>query len=357
MPSKKPILFDDHISTDETEVQYILDTRVGKKTCMAMCEFCFLNRPGMENYSEPPEVAAANIQALREQGYKVVPLVTDTFAEDGKYLDSVLFDGDNGWYMGSAAWSSGRPLLKDNHPDLLKKCVSNGIDTIVMTSHGTEQHERKFRGLTQPRIVEQAIRNIRQFETANQAKFRIVLTFTISQDNKHFDKLKGYFDYAAKLEVDVIRFNQFADVQRRYPKQRLQRQDIEAIYQNLHQIYQQHPSDVQLSLSEDFGKWGIEVMDFPQGVGQCVAGERLFAIVNKQVFACPVDLTIKVGELNQSNQIEWDEAALKRVAQLKQHPSYGGCLGVAHANSIEVQKWLQPYTRLPLGDRIEIKEG
>lgn len=32
MPSKKPILFDDHISTDETEIQYILDTRVGKKT-------------------------------------------------------------------------------------------------------------------------------------------------------------------------------------------------------------------------------------------------------------------------------------------------------------------------------------
>ena len=34
----------------------------------------------------------------------------------------------------------------------LDLCVANGIHTIIMTSHGTEDRERAFKGLTQPSV-------------------------------------------------------------------------------------------------------------------------------------------------------------------------------------------------------------
>ncbi|MCB9748797.1 MAG: radical SAM protein [Myxococcales bacterium] len=181
--AKAPIIFDDHTDLSKIELQYFIDTRVGKQTCQARCEFCWLDRDNVRGFHQDVDEAARVITRLREQGFKVVPIVSDSFAERGKYLRSGLLNNNNDWYMGNAAWSSGRPLLGDDHEALLDLCVDNGIHTIIMTSHGTEDRERAFKGLTQPSVVREAVRRIQAYSARAGWEFRIILTFTLSARN------------------------------------------------------------------------------------------------------------------------------------------------------------------------------
>ncbi len=97
-----------------------------------------------------------------------------------------------------------------------------------------------------------------------------------------------------------------------------------------------------MSVSEDFGHWGVEVMEFPPTVGHCVSGEHLFGLVYPDVYVCPVDLTLKTGTVNADGSIQWDQEMLDRLKKVKKHPSFGGCIGVAYSHSEEIQKMLVP---------------
>ena len=334
---KKPILFDDHTDLSKIELQYIVDARVGKKTCMAMCEFCWMNRPSTANFVQEPEEALTIINGLKKNGYKVIPLVSDSFAENGKYLKTSLFRNNDDWYLGQAAWTSGRPLIKGDSEKLLSMCVDNKIHTIIMTSHGTEDKERPFKGLTQPGVVREAVRLVQDFSERHQWAFRIILTFTISQRNRSKEHIWRYFDYCEELGVDVIRFNQFADVKGGYEGDRLSKEDVIETYKTLKETYTAHPSTVQMSVSEDFGSWGVEVMEFPEQVGHCVAGEHLFGVVYPYVYVCPVNLTLVAGKINENHEIEWDRKVLAQVLEAKKHKDFGGCIGVAYPHSQEIR--------------------
>ena len=317
--TKKPILFDDHTDESKIELMYFVDSRVGKRTCKARCEFCFLKRPHLEDHAQDIDEAQHIIGQLRAQGYSVMPIVSDTFAENGRYLRSGLFKGGE-WYMGKAAWSSGRPLLQDNWEELLDLCIDNGIDTIVMTSHGTEDKERPFKGLTQPSIVREAVGRVHSYSRATGFRFRITLTFTLSRKNCQPDQISRYLDYCEELGVDVARFNRFADIQGKYPEWILSREDVEATYRNLKEQYEAHPGQVQLSVSEDFGSWGVEIMGFPAQVGHCTAGERFYGVVYPYIYVCPVNLTVVAGKIGPDGVITWDEAVRRRLLQAKQDP-------------------------------------
>lgn len=88
-------------------------------------------------------------------------------------------------------------------------------------------------------------------------------------------------------------------------------------------------------------------MDFPEGVGHCVAGERLFGVVYPYVYACPVNLTVVSGKLTEDGDIVWDEDAYKRLMRAKDHPEFGGCIGVAYPHSPEIQQMLEPAVMTP----------
>ncbi|MTI30034.1 radical SAM protein [Xanthovirga aplysinae] len=336
---KKPIIYDDHTDPSKTELHYYIDTRLGKKTCKAMCEFCWLKRDHLSEHVEEPEVALQRIRGLAKKGYTVIPMVSDSFAENGKYLKTELFYKNDEWYFENAAWSSGRPLLQDNHEELLDLCVKNKIDTIIMTSHGTENKEKDFKGLTQPTVVIDAIKNIRNFEKKRDYSFKIILTFTLSRENMSEKSVKSYFDHCEKLGVDVIRFNRFADVQGIYPELRMTKEDTIQSYKTMKKVYEEHPGSVQLSVSEDFGNWGVEVMGFPEGVGNCVAGERLFGVVYPNVYVCPVNLTLKVGEIDENYNIIWDQSVIDSLLKAKKHPDFGGCIGVAYPHFEEIRDY------------------
>lgn len=344
---KMPIIFDDHTDPTTIELQYFIDTRIGKNTCKARCEFCFLDREHINDFHQDVEQARQMIDKLRARGYKVVPIVSDSFAENGKYLRSGIFHNNDGWYMGNAAWSSGRPLLEDNYNEMLDLCVDNGIHTIIMTSHGTEDREREFKGLTQPSVVREAVRRIKGYTERTGWKFRIILTFTLSRRNNSAEDIRRYFDYCESLEVHVARFNQFADIRNTHPELRMSPDDVSRTYRTLREVYDGRTGQVQLSVSEDFGFWGIEVMNFPEGVGHCVAGERLFGVVYPYVYACPVNLTVVSGKLTEDGDIAWDEAAYQRLMRAKDHPEFGGCIGVAYPHSPEIQQMLEPAVMTP----------
>lgn len=334
---KKPILFDDHTDRSTTEIQYFVDTRIGKQTCQALCEFCFFDKPHISSHVEAPELAIRRITALRNRGYKVVPIVADSFAEDGKYLHTELFRDNSAWYLGHAAWTSGRPLLADNHEALLELCVSNGIRTIIMTSHGTEDKERPFRGLTQPGVVKEAVGRIRAFEARCGWRFKIILTFTLSRVNCSSEKLTRYFDYCAALGVDVCRFNRFMDSKGKYPEHVMPRDVVEQTYRTMREVYDEHPSEVQMSVSEDFGFWGVEAMGFPPEVGHCVAGEHLFGVIFPNVYVCPVNMTVVCGRMHEDGTIDWDAAVRERLMRAKAHPKFDGCFGVSYPHHPEIR--------------------
>ncbi|WP_109853401.1 hypothetical protein [Aquimarina sp. AU58] len=336
---KKPIIYDDHTDPSKTELHYYLDTRLGKKTCKALCEFCWLKRDHLSQHVEEPEVAIQRIRGLAAKGYTVLPMVSDTFAENGKYLKTELFYQNDEWYFENAAWSSGRPLLQDNYEELLLLCVKNKIDTIIMTSHGTEDKAKDFKGLTQPSVVIKAIENIRRFEEKFGYPFKIILTFTLNKENMSVKTLTSYFEHCENLGVDIIRVNRFADVQDQYPELRMTKEDTIKAYKIMKQVYDDHKGPLQLSISEDFGNWGVEIMNFPEGVGSCVAGERLFGVVYPNVYVCPVNLTLKVGEIDDDYNIIWDQEVIDSLMDAKKHPDFGGCIGVAYPHFKEIRDY------------------
>ena len=74
---KQPILYDDHLDPTKTELYYFIDTRLGKHTCMAGCEFCWLKRDHLREHKQDIEEARTVISQLKEQGYIVVPLLPE----------------------------------------------------------------------------------------------------------------------------------------------------------------------------------------------------------------------------------------------------------------------------------------
>lgn len=339
-PDKKPIIFDDHTDLSKIELQYFIDARIGKSTCMAKCEHCWLQRPHLRDHVQDLDEAIDMIGKLRDQGYAVVPIVSDSFSQNGKYLRSGVFKNNDEWYLGGgAAWSSGRPLIGDNHEEMLELCVESDIHTIIMTSHGTEDRERPFRGLTQPSIVRKAVERIQAFSKARSWEFRIILTFTISRENRAPEQIRRYLDYCEEMGVQVARFNRFADIQNRYPHLRMSKEEVIETYRVLKEVYEAHPGEVQMSVSEDFGSWGVEVMSWPPQVGHCVAGENLFGVVYPYVYVCPVNLTLVAGKIDENGVIHWDEKVRAQLKKAKQHPDFGGCIGVAYPHFEEIREY------------------
>jgi MoaA/NifB/PqqE/SkfB family radical SAM enzyme len=342
-PEVKPIGHDYH-DRSTTELYYGLDARTGKRTCMAACEHCFLRgNPRASAFKQDVAEAAEIIAKLRARGYVVAPGLSESFAEDGAYLRSGIL-GDVRFVLWKMAWSSGMPLVKRDHMKLLQLAVDAGVEIVSMTSHGITDGESPFRGIIQPSTVREAVRRIQAFNAGRAAPLRVSLTFTIGRWNASPERLQAYLDYCEELGIDMLRLNNYCDHTLRHPELTLDDDAVVRVYAWLKELHGRHRGHVQLSVSEDFGFRGVEVMGFPAGVGDCAAGHTLFGVLYPEVHACPQLCNMPVGRVTPDGTIEWDDAKLALVHEAKRHADYGGCLAVTWANSRAVRELLRPVT-------------
>jgi hypothetical protein len=121
-----------------------------------------------------------------------------------------------------------------------------------------------------------AERSTRQGDHGN---LRINIGVTVGRHNHSRESLIRYARYFNELNVATVRFNNFADHGGRHPDLQLSRHDIAQVYRDLKWIHTNIPLNFQLGVSEDFGTFGIEVMNFPKHVGWCQAGRQLFTVI------------------------------------------------------------------------------
>src|SRR5262249_54199542 len=100
------------------------------------------------------------MEDLRARGYKVFPLISDNFADDGEFLRvfgnplaaSPVHDYREGSDRRAAKtmergemWTSGAPLLDENWWDLLCTGIENGFGTVTITFHGVPGEDLSLR--------------------------------------------------------------------------------------------------------------------------------------------------------------------------------------------------------------------
>jgi hypothetical protein len=322
--TNEPMEYDDHgdipfevpfseIPTTEISLYLQLDTRVGKATCRQHCSHCFFIREPEARGRFVDLAEGRRIwEALSAQGYKVFPMIADSFANGGEFLRVFGNSHIREYREGSAreetktmqrgeAWTSGAALLGEDWENLLETAVSNGFGAVTITFHGVLKGDLElapaetypikgvFSGQDCVSVIERLHAfNARRLAASGAAArsaggpLQINLGVTVGTHNWSHESLLRYGHLFNRLGVSVARFNCFHDHGGRHPDLSLSREQIAAVYQSLKWIHRNVPLGFQLGVSEDFGTSGIEVMEFPRHVGHCRAGRQLFAIVPEQ---------------------------------------------------------------------------
>jgi hypothetical protein len=241
---------------------------------------------------------------LGRLGYRVFPMISDSFAENGQFLrlfgnthmrDFREADGRiTKTMVRGQMWTSGAPLLGDDYADLLLVGVENGFGSVTITFHGLLEcdfslrphREYPIKGTFPGRDCIEIIERIHRFNcrlaqgTVESGKaLQINVGVTVGKHNHQFQHIARYVSYFSRLGVDVLRFNCYHDHGWQHPELVLTQEEIAGFYRDLKRLHDTVPLSLQLGVDEDFGTSGIEVMGFPSHTGWCRAGRQLFAIV------------------------------------------------------------------------------
>lgn len=307
IPFNRPF---NQIKPQDIHIYLDLDTRVGKKTCEQACTHCwFVNYEKVFNKSFEAEEGRLIKETLEKTGFKVFARYADSFAYNGDFMriygpahnrefrqeldhtqTETMYKGD--------AWTSGSPLLADNYLELLELARSSGYGTISITYHGLidqnlsvmNQRLYPIKGVFSGEKCEQVVQRIFQYNdnlknmhqnspNIELDKFRINIGVTVGQHNKSRESLLRYVLYFNKMGVDTVRFNNFTDHGGRHPDLPMSNEEIKQVYRDIKWIHDNIQLNFQLAVSEDFGTFGIEVMEFPKHVGWCRAGRQLFTVI------------------------------------------------------------------------------
>jgi hypothetical protein len=247
------------------------------------------------------------MEDLSRLGYKVFPMISDSFAGGGEFL-TLFGNSHNREYRQELErqhtktmargelWTSGAPLLEANGAELLKLAVENGFGSVTITFHGLlnerlelSSHENyPIKGVFPGVKCVEVIGRISDFnylftrETEDaglQRPLEINIGVTIGAHNCASNMLRRYVEFFNRLPVSVLRFNCFHDHGWKHPQLVLSPEQVSEVYRTLKDIHEHTPLGFQLGIDEDFGTSGIEVMGFPSHTGWCRAGRQLFAIV------------------------------------------------------------------------------
>lgn len=308
----QPIAYDDHgdipldvpfraLRPEDISLYLQLDTTVGRKTCRQACTHCFyINQPAAANRSIALHEGRRIMDSLAAQGYRVFPMISDSFGRDGMFL-RLFGDTHNRDFhqeenrrptktmQRGDMWTSGAPLLDAQWKEYLWTGVENGFGNVTITFHGILDSDLKLlpaedypiKGVFAGRDCERVIARIHAFNNEAQltAPLDINIGVTIGKHNHSREHLLRYAAYFARLGISVLRFNAFHDHGGRLPQLSLTTAERAQWYRDLKWVHENVPLDFQLGVDEDFGSSGVEVMGFPPHVGWCRAGQQLFAIV------------------------------------------------------------------------------
>lgn len=321
----QPIAYDDHgnipldvpfrkLRPQDISLYLQLDTTVGRKTCRQACAHCFyINQPAAANRSIDLAEGRDIMDGLAAQGYRVFPMISDSFGRDGTFL-RLFGDSHNRDFHQEASrratktmqrgdmWTSGAPLLDDQWQEYLWTGIENGFGNVTITFHGVLDHDLELlppedypiKGVFAGRDCERVIARIHAFNDALQdgaacraeripahllAPLDINIGVTVGKHNHSREHLLRYTAYFARLGISVLRFNAFHDHGGRLPQLPLTAAERAQWYRDLKWVHENVPLDFQLGVDEDFGSSGVDAMGFPPHVGWCRAGQQLFAIV------------------------------------------------------------------------------
>ncbi|WP_448203857.1 hypothetical protein [Azospirillum sp. sgz302134] len=252
-------------------------------------------------------------QGLEAAGYRIFPMISDSFANRGEFLR--LFrnthhrdfrEGLSGTPTGTMErghmWTSGAPLLDDDWRDLLELGVENGFGSVTLTFHGLLDADGcllphgayPIGGVFPGERCEEVIQRLHAFNrdlAANaiprlaalpeeaRRPLEINVSVTVGRHNHGRGALLRYAQYFNRLGVTTVRFNRFHDHGGRHPHLVLSEEEVVQAYRDFRWLHDHEPLSFQLAIDEDFGSLGIEVMEFPPHVGWCRAGRQLFAVV------------------------------------------------------------------------------
>lgn len=331
--SNLPIAYDYHgdipfhvpfaeIKPSDIHIYLDLDTKTGKGTCEQNCNHCwFVNYQKVHNKSFDIIEGRKMKDALSQEGYKVFARYVDSFALKGDFMrvhgpahnrefrqdinhtpTQTMVKGD--------AWTSGRPLLADGYIELLDLAVESGYGTVSITFHGLIDSEYKLKNHNQYPIkgvfagvdTEKVVARIREYNRLrpHQEPLRINIGVTVGRHNHSRESLLRYAHYFNHLGVNTVRFNNFTDHGSRHPQLPLSKEEIEQVYCDIKWIHQNLNLNFQLAISEDFGSFGVEVMEFPKHVGWCRAGRQLFTVIPSDVLIVEesvTELIEKIGDI------------------------------------------------------------
>lgn len=323
--ANEPISYDDHgqipfeipfreIEPRDISIYLQLDTRVGKKTCRMACHHCFyINQEETRARFMSLEEGKRVREDLERIGYKVFPMISDSFAGTGEFLR--LFGNTHmrdfrqeidcvptkTMELGQM-WTSGAPLLDDDWRDMLCLGIENGFGSVTITFHGLLDEDLRLlprelypiAGVFPGEECERVIDRIHAFNADLAAgriprlaglpeealrPLEINMGVTIGRHNHTREALLRYVRYFNEKRVAVVRFNCFHDHGWRHPGLVLTPEEVAQVFRDIQWLHTHVPMGFQLGLDEDFGTSGIEVMGFPAHTGWCRAGRQLFAIV------------------------------------------------------------------------------
>lgn len=353
----------------------------GKNTCKARCEYCFIpftsrgHEPhDLSNLDEKIELERAQIEDLQVQGFNVTVMIPDTFAWNGKYLESgilnrnKLYDQDELLDVG-ICWTSGLPLLKGDPDRLLSLAYQNDLRIVSTTSHGIQDEEIPIRGTVPPSTVRLFVKLMHEYNKNNPEKsFKLSLSFPIGTHN--LSRLEDYIVYAAFLGADYIRFNRLIDLSsdnhfshlmltpegnREFflKIKEIESRDFSQLYNQAslevmaYKVVSKPNIDIAIMVSTDFGFEGEELLSLSEPINRCSGGTNLFAVFFNQLYPCNELFEFSVGKLliKRKEQIglaysreiksdkdflytpEFDEGKILKLEKIVMSQHHRGCIG------------------------------
>ncbi len=311
----------EEISPSNMHLYLDFDTNIGKNTCEQACDHCwFSNYEKVSKKSFDFKEGKIITDSLSALGYTVFPRYADSFGYKGEFMKEygpansrefregadhkqteTMLDGD--------AWTSGKPLLDDNYVELLDLAYKSGYRTISITFHGTidddlniiDHKSYPIKGVFKGENCLKVIKRIYDYNNMdNECKFRINIGITIGTHNNEQSSIIKYALFFNKLGVNTVRFNNFVNHSNKHEHLELSKDKTIKVYKSVKWLHENIHLNFQLGISEDFGTFGVEVMNFPDEVGICKAGHQLFTVIpsDKKMLESCADVTIeKIGDI------------------------------------------------------------